>query len=104
MAFGSNFDSPLQIRNGTVAVSGSSSPLDPDMELMFRAVALQQEKRVACGKVNPSIKWSGEVDNQVGLEPGEAVALGTETYRVTTDHPEHPAFATFTWAQTVTLK
>jgi hypothetical protein len=104
MAFGSNFDPRPQIGNGTVAVSGSSSPLDPDMELMFRAVALQQEERVACGEVSRATKWSGKVDNDAGLETGEAVALGTETYRVTTDDPAHPAFATFTWAQTVTLE
>ena len=103
MAFGSNFDPKATIVGGTVKVTGSSNPIDPDMELISRAVALRQEKGVACGPVKLGGKWSGELDNDDRLEAGEAVALGTETYRVTTDDPKHPAFATFTWAQTVTL-
>ena len=102
MAFNSNFES-VRIVDGKIEVAGSSS--EPEgMELLFRAVSIQQGEVVASGRINGNLKWVDSIELVEGLTQGATVvALGTETYRVRSEDLGQPAFATFTWAEAVTL-
>ena len=102
MALNRNFDTPLPIVGGVVDVTGSSDAV-PDMELLSRHVALQQDRSIVRGPATLSRKWGAEPAlPPSGFQPGPAVATGTETFRVDSP-PAVTTFATFTWTQMVEL-
>ena len=97
MPFNSNFDSPAQLTAAGVVVKGSSSELE-NGELVSRSVAIEQGGNLAHGPASSGARWA--TGPLAGFSAGEAVVLGSETYLV---RGGQPSFATFTWAQTVTL-
>jgi hypothetical protein len=106
--FNSNFNPVQFVTPEGVQVTGTSQGPEGG-KLVFRGVALQQEEHLIHGDASLSQDWrtrehfSGFV---AGAETGKqfAIALGTETYLMTSQNPPSPAFATFSWAQRVELR
>jgi hypothetical protein len=103
MGLTGNFDSPLQLDDEGLMVSGSSEPLD-DGELVARHVVVRQEGNIAQGEANlNSQKWEAGPLSATGFAPGEALALGCETFLVN-NGAAIPSFSTFTWSQIVEIE
>jgi hypothetical protein len=99
--FNSNFDVLLQLTAAGIVVNGNTSEID-DASLVMRRVMFQQDGKVAEGATNLAMpRWGISALAAPGFTGGEALALGTETYKVT---GPTPAYATFTWSQIVTLE
>lgn len=122
MAFRSNFDGVAQI----VRIAADSEPVVrpsgaggvvPDMRLLTRHVTLQQPvtdhrnvpRVVVHGACDLGDTWTVlESLDASELVPGEALAVGVETYLSENPHATSPlqptSSVTVTWAQVITLE
>ncbi len=99
--FNSNFDLVLQLTAAGIVVNGRTSEID-GAALVTRRVMFQQGSNVAEGPTKFGVpRWGDNTLPAPDFDEGQALALGTETYKVTASTP---AYATFTWTQIVTLE
>jgi hypothetical protein len=108
MPFNSNFNPVQFVTPEGVEVTGTSQGPEGG-ELMYRGVALQQDEHLVHGEASQADDWKTTQHFRgfvAGAEAGKqfAMALGTETYLMTSQDPTSPAFATFSWAQRVELR
>jgi hypothetical protein len=105
MAFNSNFDAELVLDGGVVTVAGSTTPPD-GATLVARSVLLRSRDGILAHARDDRLdaaKWVINVTPLAGAAPqsgDDVVAIGTETYLMAST----PGFATFNWAQPVTLR
>lgn len=99
-----NFDSPLALDRDGLTVAGSSDGADEGDELVSRHVAVHQAGNVAKGAATIGQKWTTDPPLAAdGLEAGQALAVGFETY-FATNVDSLPTFKTFTWSQIVEIE
>ncbi len=101
MPFNMNFDSPVQLTDGTVEVKGSSEVLGEETTLLARFVTLQQGSNILpAAAADLALKWTTAALAADGLQSGDALALGTELHFIATP----PTFVSGTWSQIVRIE
>jgi hypothetical protein len=100
--FNSNFDAVQRIDGEGLSLTGTSIELENAM-LITRRLLLQQDGHVVEGAADSGTpRWAAVPALPAdGFTAGEALAVGTEMYFVTSPTP---GYASFTWTQSVKLE